>query len=56
MKKHDMKMIAAWAAENGIRGYEHLDPKVQQQRRQSGIKSFNRKNNTVDRKTEKRYK
>lgn len=32
-KKHDIKMIAAWAAENGIRGFDHLDPKVREQNR-----------------------
>lgn len=26
MKKHKLEMIAAWARENGIRGYEHYDP------------------------------
>lgn len=34
-KKHDMNMIAAWAKENGIRGYEHLDPKNREQHRQN---------------------
>ena len=29
-KKHDINMIAQWARENGIRGYEHLEPKERQ--------------------------
>lgn len=29
-KKHDINMIAQWAKEYGIRGYEHLDPKERQ--------------------------
>jgi len=32
-KKHDIKMIAQWARENGIKGYEHLDPQEQQKHR-----------------------
>ena len=30
-------MIAAWAKEHGIRGYEHLDPKEVSKRRTQGI-------------------
>ena len=32
-------MIAAWAKENGIKGYEHLDPKEVNKRRTYGVKS-----------------
>ena len=36
MKAHKMDMIAAWAKENGIRGYENYDPrernKIQRER------------------------
>ncbi len=27
MKAHKPEMIAQWAKENGIRGYEHYDPR-----------------------------
>ena len=37
MKAHKPDMIAAWARENGIRGYEHLDPKEVAKRRSYGI-------------------
>ena len=37
MKAHKLDMIAAWARENGIRGYEHLDPKEVNKRRMYGI-------------------
>ena len=37
MKAHKLDMIAAWAKENGIRGYEHLDPKEVAKRRSYGI-------------------
>ena len=32
-KKHDINMIAAWAKEYGIKGYDHLDPKNREQHR-----------------------
>ena len=38
MKKHDINMIAAWAKDWGIDGYEHLDPKVREQRRTASMK------------------
>lgn len=37
MKAHKLDMIAAWARENGIRGYEHLDSKEVAKRRSYGI-------------------
>tara|TARA_Y200000002_G_scaffold373909_1_gene373799 strand:+ start:646 stop:822 length:177 start_codon:yes stop_codon:yes gene_type:complete len=37
MKAHKLDMIAAWAKENGIRGYEHLDPKEVAKRRTYGV-------------------
>jgi len=38
--KHRPEMIAAWAKENGIRGYEHYDP---QYRAEDRKKSSHRK-------------
>lgn len=38
MKKHDINMIADWARDWGIEGFEHYDPKVREQRRMSGLK------------------
>lgn len=38
MKKHDITMIAAWARDWGISGYEHLDPKVRELRRIASLK------------------
>jgi len=37
-KKHDINMIAAWAKDWGIVGYDHLDPKVREQRRTGSMK------------------
>ena len=30
-KKHSLSMTYAWAKENGIRGYDHLDPNKKNQ-------------------------
>lgn len=38
MKKHDINMIAAWARDWGLSGYEHLDPKVRVQRQYASAK------------------
>lgn len=38
MKKHDINMIAAWARDWGLSGYEHLDPKVRVQRQYTSMK------------------
>lgn len=43
MKKHDIKMIAQWARDWGIEGYEHLDPKVQEHRRIQSMKKMREK-------------
>ena len=32
-KRHSIDMTDAWAKENGIRGYDHLDPKRRSQQR-----------------------
>lgn len=42
-KKHDIRMIADWARDWGIRGYEHLDPKVRNQRAQDEKRKAARK-------------
>tara|TARA_Y100000593_G_C4093758_1_gene229789 strand:- start:333 stop:527 length:195 start_codon:yes stop_codon:yes gene_type:complete len=48
-KKHDSAMLAAWARENGLRGYEHYDPRVRAKARQEGVKQWHeRKRKTED--------
>ena len=44
MKKHRPEMIAAWARENGIRGYEQYDPRYRNEQRtkSSQKKKFNK--------------
>ena len=49
MKKHDINLIAAWAKDWGIKGYDHLDPKVREQNR---ISEF-RKNREKEQREEK---
>lgn len=44
MKAHKIDMIAAWAAQAGISGYDHLDPKNIDRQRQYGIKNWNEQN------------
>lgn len=39
MKAHKKDMIAAWAKENGIKGYEMYDPQVQEKNRMRAMKS-----------------
>lgn len=41
MRKHKPELIAAWAKENGIRGYEHYDPNYRENERKK--KSFHKK-------------
>ena len=41
MKAHKPDMIAAWARDAGIKGYEHFDPKVQAKRRQEALAKHN---------------
>lgn len=48
-KKHDIKMIAAWARDWGIRGYEHLDPQEQAKHRQ------NEQKRRADKERKKKY-
>ena len=56
MKAHKPEMIAAWAKENKVKGWEHLyrayDPKEQAKRRHWAMKSYNRKE--MERKNELR--
>tara|TARA_B100001287_G_C22613614_1_gene496397 strand:- start:55 stop:213 length:159 start_codon:yes stop_codon:yes gene_type:complete len=42
--KHKPEMIAAWARENGIRGYEQYDPQYREneKRKSSQKKRFNK--------------
>ena len=46
MRKHNINMIAEWARDWGIKGYDHLDPKVREKNRQEAL----RKKNERDRK------
>ena len=39
MKAHKSEMIAAWARENGINGFEQYDPKWQEKNRLRALKS-----------------
>jgi hypothetical protein len=42
--KHKPEMVAAWARENGIRGFEYLDPQQREEdrRKSSQKKRFNK--------------
>jgi len=39
MKAHKSEMIAAWARENGINGFEQYDPKWQEKNRMRALKN-----------------
>jgi len=41
MKAHKFDMIAAWAKENKLEGYEHHDPKWREKHRQRALKQHN---------------
>jgi len=43
MKKHDINMIAAWARDWGIDGFEHYDPKIREQKRMAGLKKMRKR-------------
>jgi pyruvate/2-oxoacid:ferredoxin oxidoreductase alpha subunit len=45
MKAHKIEMIAVWAREHGIRGYEHLDPQSVAKRRLEAINEYNKREN-----------
>lgn len=51
-KKHDINMIASWARENNVRGYEHLDPVNRQKQRTWATQRANQENRNYG---EKRY-
>jgi len=44
MKRHSISMTAAWAKENGMKGYEHLYPEVREKNKQRAIAEWNSKN------------
>ena len=54
-KKHDPDMLAEWARQYGITGYEHYDPKEREKRRQHAIKQFNAKKRKNNNESNKRY-
>ena len=54
MKAHKIDMIAAWARENGLKGYEHLDPQVREKNRQKAIKTTNERRRREEEDKEKR--
>ena len=41
MKAHKIDMLYAWAKENGVRGYEHLNPVNIAKARQKAVSSKN---------------
>ncbi|MCH1437361.1 MAG: hypothetical protein L7U70_04685 [Flavobacteriales bacterium] len=50
MKAHKSEMIAAWARDHGISGFEQYDPKVQEKNRMRAMKKRNERkevNNSV---------
>ena len=48
-------MLAEWARQYGITGYEHYDPKEREKRRQHAIKQFNAKKRKNNNESNKRY-
>ena len=56
MKAHKPEMIAAWAAENGIKGFEHLDPKVQEKRRMDAKRRSNQRDRDGEQNRSRKYK
>ena len=55
MKAHKLDMIADWARENGIRGYEHLDKKEVNKRRMWGVNKTLERERKEREEKEKRY-
>ena len=43
-KKHDINMVAAWERENGVKGFEHLDPVNREKQRSFAQRRANEKN------------
>ena len=44
MKAHKIDMLAAWARDAGVEGFEHFDPKNCEKARQRGVKAWNKRN------------
>jgi hypothetical protein len=44
MSAHKLEMVAIWARENGIEGFDHLDPKNREKNRQRALKATARQN------------
>jgi|TARA_Y100000289_G_C3841879_1_gene108962 hypothetical protein len=42
-KRHDSTMLAAWARQYGIKGYEQFDPKFKEQLRIKALRNFHSK-------------
>ena len=55
MKKHDINMIAAWARDWGLEGFEHYDPKVREQRRMTGLKKMRERERKEEDRKQKKY-
>ena len=54
-------MTYYWAKENGVKGYDHLNPQMRKKRRQEALNRINGDNSnnsksSVDRKKKRRYK
>tara|TARA_R100001509_G_C4756387_1_gene178143 strand:+ start:458 stop:625 length:168 start_codon:yes stop_codon:yes gene_type:complete len=43
MKKHNINYIADWARDHGIKGFDHLDPKVREKHRFEALKKKHEK-------------
>ena len=54
MKKHNIDMIAAWARDWGIRGYDHLDPVIREKHRQRSLRYLREKERRQKEEKEKR--
>jgi len=55
MKKHDINMIAAWARDWGLEGFDHLDPKNREMRRQASLKRQRERERKEESHRQKKY-
>lgn len=55
MKKHDINMIAAWARDWGIDGFEHYDPKIREQKRMASLKKQRERQRKEEDRKQKQY-
>ncbi len=39
-KRHDSSMLAAWARQYGLKGYEQFDPKFKEQQRMRALRNI----------------